>query len=177
MLNEKSSFTNTYNPGDLLTFTLNPKDGYQHFGTNNRFNTCRNNLNRLFMESMPADDIPYWAKLELSEPINEIKWPGSRIHMHGFIYLKNENSVFLFLSDVQYFLSDLGILKINHCKTQQMRDDWIRYIEVQRPIFKNKCRLISSIATTEFPIEYMNARFPEPSAERSTLPSPSNVVT
>lgn len=171
------SFENVYNPGDLLTFTLNPNEHYQCFGQQNRFNNVRNRLNREFMESMPADSIPYWAKLELSEPINEIKSPGSRIHMHGFMLLKDAEAVFLFLQDIQCFLSQIGILKINHCRSQSQIDGWVRYIEVQRPIFKNKCRLISSIMDSDFPKSIFKNLTGSPSGETDLCLSPDRGAT
>lgn len=150
MDNEKTP-TRVYKAGDLLTFTINPQDTFQYFGAENRFNKFRHNMHQKFLDIFDQDLIPYWSKIELSEPVNEIKYPGPRLHLHGFIKLKTEESVFKFLCDTVYELTNIGITKINHCLNESMLTGWENYLQKQTPIFKNKCRVVSTINSKELP--------------------------
>jgi len=152
MLNEKTH-TRIYNAGNLLSFTLNPSDDAQCYGSENRFNNFRNKMHQKFMDILDSDLCPYWARVELSEPVNEIKYPGPRLHLHGFIKLRTEESVFKFLCDGVFGLVTIGILKVNTVRNQSMLDGWLRYCEKQTAMFKHKCALVTSVQSITLPKE------------------------
>lgn len=133
MLNEKT-LQNSYNKGDLLSITIQPDDKLQGFHAPKRYQDFlgfyHTKLNRIFEDSKLFQ---FYFRLELSEPIGSVQPDhGPRLHLHGFVELLSNLSVFKWLCDIMPDLLVHARLEIHHVKTAAMAQGWHEYIHAQQ---------------------------------------------
>lgn len=123
----ENDHTLTYNAGDILSVTIAPEDKQQFFGKTNRVQLFHQLYHEQLTKLFDTKFFDYWFRIELSEPINEVKFDGPRLHLHGVIKLKDKLSVFKWLSYVMHGLLKNAILKINHIDSKDKLEGWIGY--------------------------------------------------
>lgn len=123
----ENDHTLVYNAGDVLSVTIAPEDKLQFFGKQDRVTTFKQLYHDKVTRLFDTKYFDYWFRIELSEPINEVKFDGPRLHLHGVIKLKQKLSVYKWLTYIMNGLLSHAILKINHIKDKPMLEGWIKY--------------------------------------------------
>jgi len=118
----------------FLTFTLNPSDKWQYFGSSDRLEKVRNLLHeevhlRLSAGAVKNTRIDYWYCLELSEPrVHDATQSGPRIHLHGIIGFPTMAAYRVWLLRYQYELTRFSRIEID---TIDDINVWIKYCRKQ----------------------------------------------
>lgn len=130
MYDEKSTIT--YRPGDKLSFTIAPDDKVQQFLKAQRVPEFYDYYKTKF-DKLDTKHYSYWFRIEVSEPIGEIKSEGPRLHLHGILHLKTRYAVFNFLIQFMPDILQHALIKVNHL-TEETTPGWINYCNKQSDI-------------------------------------------
>jgi len=122
-----------FNKNTKYAVSINPEDKYQHNGDSNRYGKCHQLFYELFLD-LPTKHIDYEFNIELSEPKNNKFGSGPRYHVHGWIEMKSDHSVFQFLDNVYYKFTRLGHVDID---TIDDLPKWLQYMRKQQHVFKH----------------------------------------
>ena len=122
-----------YKKKQLYAVTISPDDKHQFFYKSDRLKKFINLYNELTVDLKTIYKIDYYFKVELSEPRGEISSQGPRLHLHGWIYMPYEHSVFKFLEIIMPRLLQHARLEITQLNDYE---SWDKYIHKQSHIFK-----------------------------------------
>lgn len=120
-------------PKVVFSITINPNDSCQYFPKNypgdwkTRMSDFKKNWSKRFIELFSLFDIDYWLPVECSEPFRSGKQSEPRLHFHGLIRFKTEESVLHFLLNASHWLLQWSNFKIDALSEDPT--EWIQYSE------------------------------------------------
>lgn len=128
-----------YESSRPYAITLTLHNSLQSFEAPRRFRTRINLFRNVFREletfckEEDRNKFLYQMYIELSEPRIIKPDTGSRIHLHGLIFFKNNRAVKKFLINAN-LLSRLGYVDIDTCEGKDNLEKWFKYCTKQQEI-------------------------------------------
>lgn len=165
MYDEINDSKTVYHQGDLLAVTIAPDDKVQGYLGKERYSNFVKYYSTKFERLSDPKEYDYWFRIELSEPIGEVKSEGPRLHLHGLVRLKTKNAVFKWLYMIMPDLLQHAILNIKHCSEDRV-SGWLAYCNKQNEYIPKPGYLSNHVSPCG---EELAPR----SAELAKLPSPA----